>query len=158
MMEDEIYNANHQIQNCLGVRPVTFAYPCGQTFVGRGESAKSYIPLIARYFLAGRAVEDGCYNDPGRCDLANVSSSNMDGRTFETLQVMAETSVSAGAWGIFFSHDVGEGVSQSIHPKELDKFCGFLKNPGNKIWVDTVAAVAGWIQDERRLTMDFARI
>ena len=38
----------------LGVRMVTFAYPCGQKFVGRGRQLKSYVPLIAEKFLVGR--------------------------------------------------------------------------------------------------------
>src|SRR5436309_3602498 len=53
-MEKEILGANAAIRESLGVTPRTFAYPCGQTFVGRGADAKSYVPLVAKHFLAGR--------------------------------------------------------------------------------------------------------
>jgi peptidoglycan/xylan/chitin deacetylase (PgdA/CDA1 family) len=43
-MRQELVEANQQIYAALGVTPTTFAYPCGQKFVGRGESAKSTFP------------------------------------------------------------------------------------------------------------------
>jgi peptidoglycan/xylan/chitin deacetylase (PgdA/CDA1 family) len=46
-MAQNIDRANAEIQQLLGVRMVTFAYPCGQKFVGRGSQVKSYVPLIA---------------------------------------------------------------------------------------------------------------
>src|SRR5690606_38192340 len=55
-MERELLGANEVIERMLGFAPRTFAYPCGQTFVGRGEHHRSYVPLIARHFLAGRAA------------------------------------------------------------------------------------------------------
>jgi len=158
MMEDEIYGSNHQIQSCLGVKPVTFAYPCGQTFVGKGEDTKSYIPLISRYFLAGRGVMGDCFNEPARCDLANLASIGLDKRSFETIRTLAENAAASGEWAVFHAHDVGENGFQTINREELEKLCAFLKDAKNKFWVDTVAAVAGWIQDERRSAMDFARI
>jgi len=34
----------------------TFCYPCFCTDVGRGQSRKSYIPVVAKLFLVGRGV------------------------------------------------------------------------------------------------------
>lgn len=40
----------------LGVQRNTDTYPCYCTYVGRGESRKSYVPIVAKHFLAGRSV------------------------------------------------------------------------------------------------------
>ena len=46
-MRTELTKANEKIQELLGVMPSEFAYPCGQTFVGRGTNTKSYVPIIS---------------------------------------------------------------------------------------------------------------
>src|SRR5690606_40293713 len=40
-MRNELAEANRQIENLLGIDVNTFAYPCGQTFVGRGMKTQS---------------------------------------------------------------------------------------------------------------------
>ena len=46
-MRQELVEANRRITALLGVAPRTFAYPCGQTFVGRGHATRSYVPVVA---------------------------------------------------------------------------------------------------------------
>jgi peptidoglycan-N-acetylglucosamine deacetylase len=46
-IEQDILAANQQIEALLGVVPQTFAYPCGQTYVGRGVNLRSYVPVVA---------------------------------------------------------------------------------------------------------------
>jgi peptidoglycan/xylan/chitin deacetylase (PgdA/CDA1 family) len=53
-MMTELDSANRLIKERLGVHPVSFAYPCGQTFIGRGINVQSYVPLIAFLFESGR--------------------------------------------------------------------------------------------------------
>lgn len=49
----------------------TFAYPCYSTYIGRGASRQSYVPVVAKHFLAGRAAgELGFGNNPEYIDLA----------------------------------------------------------------------------------------
>ena len=55
-IRDELIEANKEIQNLLGVQCNVFAYPCGQTFVGRGKETKSYVPVIADLFFTGRGL------------------------------------------------------------------------------------------------------
>ena len=50
-MRKDIEDANDQIERLLGITPAVFAYPCGQTYVGRGAATKSYVPLVAELFL-----------------------------------------------------------------------------------------------------------
>ena len=63
-MAEQLDGANEQIRRMLGVTPKTFAYPCGQKFVGRGLDVRSYVPLVADRFLAGRGYLDESSNDP----------------------------------------------------------------------------------------------
>ncbi|MEX0601139.1 MAG: polysaccharide deacetylase family protein, partial [Rhodothermales bacterium] len=62
-MRHELTAANRRIEELLGVTPAVFAYPCGQTFVGRGVETLSYVPLVAELFLAGRGWLDEAPND-----------------------------------------------------------------------------------------------
>src|SRR5512137_968552 len=48
----EMTEANKSVQELVGVTPHTFAYPCGETYVGRGRNLKSYVPLVAELFRA----------------------------------------------------------------------------------------------------------
>jgi len=47
MMENELDSANRDTESLLGVKPTTFAYPCGEKFIGRGTETRSYVPLVA---------------------------------------------------------------------------------------------------------------
>src|ERR1035437_5749905 len=53
-MYTELDSASKIIKKDLGVEPTSFAYPCGMTFVGRGEKIKSYIPVVGSLFESGR--------------------------------------------------------------------------------------------------------
>ena len=81
-MRDELIEANRRIATLLGVTPRTFAYPCGQTFVGRGPGTQSYVPVVADLFLAGRGWRDEASNDPAFVDLAQTLGVEMDDRDF----------------------------------------------------------------------------
>ena len=47
-LDAELEQAGAEIKRITGVLPTTFAYPCGQTFVGRGPTTTSYVPLISQ--------------------------------------------------------------------------------------------------------------
>lgn len=47
------------------------------------KNTKSYVPLISKLFLSGRAWLDEGPNDPQFCDLAHPTGMEMDGKTFE---------------------------------------------------------------------------
>jgi peptidoglycan/xylan/chitin deacetylase (PgdA/CDA1 family) len=85
-MRYELQESNNIIERLLGVRPVSFAYPCGQKFVGRGRNLKSYVPLIAEEFLAGRGWMDEWSNDPAFCDMAQLMGVELDGKDFEQVK------------------------------------------------------------------------
>ena len=145
----ELDEANTAIEHLLGVRPTTFAYPCGQKFVGRGLSVKSYVPLVAERFIVGRGAFDEVANDPAFCDLAQVTGIDSDGLDFEQVEQLVDEAVADGRWLVLFGHEVGEPGRQTTFASTLEAFCRYAQDPANGLWVDTVAAVGEYIQEQR---------
>jgi len=54
-IEAELLEANRRLSELFGATPRSFAYPCGQDFVGIGAERRSYVPVVARHFLADEA-------------------------------------------------------------------------------------------------------
>ena len=143
-MEEELLTANDQLIELLGVTPTTFAYPCGQTFVGRGVGRQSYVPVVARHFLAGRGFRDEYYNRPEFVDLAKVGGTEMDGVPYEQLVAHIERAATNGQWVVFVGHDVllDPARRQTVTPETLTRLCAYCHDPANGVWLDTVATVA----------------
>jgi len=146
-MTDELDRASAEIVEMLGVRPVTFAYPCGQKFVGRGENVRSYVPLVASRFLAGRGWRDEGANDPAFCDPAQLMAMELDGLTFEQLKVLIEAACEKGFWLVLCGHEIGEGGRQTTRADTLRAFCEYALDPNNGLWVDTVANVTRYVAE-----------
>jgi peptidoglycan/xylan/chitin deacetylase (PgdA/CDA1 family) len=141
-MEAELVDANDRIEKLLGVRPTTFAYPCGQTYVGRGENLHSYIPLVAKHFLAGRLFMSEWHNDAAYCDLAQVFGISCDNHGFDTIRPLIEATVNDGGWLVLAGHDIGPHVSrQTTRISMLEALADYCREHP-EIWIDTVANVA----------------
>ena len=148
-MAAEIDQANSKIESLLGVRPVTYAYPCGLKYVGRGEHTRSCVPLVARRFLAGRGWRDEGANDPAFCDPAQLMTIELDGLSFKQLKVLVDETAKNGFWLVLCGHDIGPGGRQTTRVDTLRKFCDYARDPANGLWVDTVANVARYVRDRR---------
>lgn len=129
------------IQDLVGVRPRTFAYPCGQAFTGRGRHRQSYVPVIAERFLAGRGYGAEVGNAPDRCDLAHLDAYTIDGLDAGQLWSLVSAGMARGEWVILAGHDVGEDGPQTVCARELDAFCRRLV-ADDRVWVAPVAEVA----------------
>jgi peptidoglycan/xylan/chitin deacetylase (PgdA/CDA1 family) len=154
-MRQELVEANNIIENLLGVRPVSFAYPCGQKFVGRGQNLKSYIPLVAEQFLTGRGWMDEWANDPAFCDTANLMAMELDGKDFEQVKQLIDRTLTNGGWLIFCGHDIGKAGRQTTYSSTLKALCEYAQDPANGIWLDTVQAVANHIRKQRTDIREF---
>jgi peptidoglycan-N-acetylglucosamine deacetylase len=143
-MEEELLIANQQLTDLFGEVPRTFAYPCGQTFVGRGIGRQSYVPAVARHFLAGRGFRDEFYNRPEFVDLAKVGGTEMDGVPYDRLIAHIERAATNGQWVVLVGHDVllDETRRQTVTPETLRRLCEHCLDPANGIWLETVATVA----------------
>jgi len=148
-MERELLDANAEIERLLGVAPRTFAYPCGQTCVGRGEGRRSYVPLVAKHFRVGRGAFNDIPNDPTFCDLACVASVDLDGATSDDMRSLVEKTTTSGGWLVLFSHEIGNGGFQITSAETLEKICAFRTEAKNRIWIDTVRAVGEYVAGAR---------
>ncbi len=148
-MRAELKQASDAIERLLGVRPVSFAYPCGQKFVGRGRDLKSYIPLVAEQFLTGRGWMDEWANDPAFCDMAQLMAMELDGKSFEQVKQIVDRTLTNGGWLVFCGHDIGDGGRQVTLASTLKALCEYAQDPANGIWLDSVETIARYVLEQR---------
>jgi peptidoglycan/xylan/chitin deacetylase (PgdA/CDA1 family) len=148
-MRAELAEANARITQLLGVTPRTFAYPCGQTYVGRGRETRSYVPVVADLFLAGRGWLDEAANDPAVVDLAQTLGVEMDGKDFAQIRPLLDEARSRGAWLVLAGHDIGDDGRQTTRIAMLDALLPYASDPANGIWLATVGEVAAHIAARR---------
>jgi peptidoglycan-N-acetylglucosamine deacetylase len=148
----DIDRATREIEDLIGVRTRTFAYPCGQTFVGRGLETRSYVPVVAERFLAGRGWLGEGPNDPAFCDLAQLLGMEFDGLTFASFRTLIEQAAERGAWLVLCGHDVGESGRQTVLASTLEEVCRFASDPANGVWIDAVERIAGYILENRAVS------
>jgi peptidoglycan/xylan/chitin deacetylase (PgdA/CDA1 family) len=148
-LERDVTEASLFVSRELGREPSGFAYPCGQTFVGRGEGVRSYVPLVARLFRTGRLYMGEDSNDPAFCDLAQLMGVNLDGLSFEEVRPLLDKAVAEGRWLILAGHEIGEAGPQTTRAATLAAICRHAKDPANGIWLDTVEAVSGHVLRQR---------
>jgi peptidoglycan/xylan/chitin deacetylase (PgdA/CDA1 family) len=145
-MAGEIAGANKRIHDLLGVTPETFAYPCGNTFVGRGVDVKSYVPLVASQFVVGRLWQSEGANNPRTVDPAQALSREMDGKTFEELLPLLEDAKRSGKWLILAGHEMNQDGPQTTRLKTLDKLLKYVSDPKNGLWVAPVGVVGKYVR------------
>lgn len=148
-MNDELVEANNHIKTLLGVMPVSYAYTCGQTFVGRGLDARSYIPVVASLFLTGRSAYDETPNDPLFCDFAQLASFDMDAKSFDQLLPILEQTKKQGGWLILMGHEMNKDGAQTTRLDTLEKLIAFARAPENKLWNAPVVTIAKYVQQQR---------
>jgi beta-glucosidase len=147
-MREELLTANRVVKDNLGVEPVTFAYPCGQMFVGRGKQLKSYVPLVAELFAAGRGWLGEAPNDPAFCDFAQLLGMPMDNMEFDELRPVLDQVIENGLWLVLAGHDIGDAVErQTTRLSLLEPLLKYAREKG--VWVDTVAEVQRYVADRR---------
>ena len=125
----------------------TYAYTCYQTFVGRGASRQSYVPVIARHFLSGRGGgEYGIANPPELVDLActhGLATDRMSG--FEMIGLV-EALATQGQWVILVFHDI-DGSRLSVGNYDFGLLLDYLHRRSGEVWTAPVAEVARKIAD-----------
>ncbi len=149
-MEHELVETNDSIQTLLGVKAKNFAFPCGQTFVGRGMNTKSYVPVVAKLFLSGRGWLDEGPNDPAFCDFAQLTGMEMDGKDFDQVLPLITNAKETGKWLVLAGHELGDSGQQTTRLTMLKKLIEYAQNPTNNVWIAPVEIVAEYIKKERR--------
>jgi peptidoglycan/xylan/chitin deacetylase (PgdA/CDA1 family) len=149
MMAAQLDGASSEIESLLGVKPRTFAYPCGQKFVGRGRDVRSYVPLVAERFLVGRGYLDESANDPEIVDLAQAMGTPFDDMDFDRMKALVEDAAKDGRWVIFVGHEIGKRAFQVTDTAALEALCEYLKDPAHGIWLGSVAEIGAYVQEHR---------
>ena len=148
-MKAELVETSRQLEALLGVAPTTFAYPCGQTFGGRGEGKQSYAPLIAELFTSGRGWLDEAPADPLFCDLAEVSGMKMDDIDFEELLPVIEYARANNLWLVLVGHDTqAERGPQVTNLAFLEELCAYI-SAHEDVGAAPLAEVSAHIQTTR---------
>jgi len=142
-------SANKIIKQELGIVPVSFAFPCGQKFTGRGTNTKSYVPVIAGMFETGRGWLDEAPNEPSYCDLAQITGMELDGKSFEQVKKIIESAKATGKWLVFAGHEMGEGGDQTSLLSTIESICKYAMDPANEIWIDNVHNIAAYVKQKR---------
>ena len=150
MMEAELLEANRLIHSLLGVTPVSFAYPCGEMFVGRGLDAASYIPVIARHFKSGRGWLGETANDPAFCDLAHIRGREMDSKDFSEIRELIDQARENGYWLVLAGHEIGHSGKQTTRISMLEELLTYLQKESPEIWLAPVGEIAAYIEKQRR--------
>jgi peptidoglycan/xylan/chitin deacetylase (PgdA/CDA1 family) len=148
-MRYELVESNRRIKELLDVTAETFAYPCGQKFVGRGLDTRSYVPLVAGLFLAGRGWLDEVPNDPEFCDLAQLAGIEMDGKDFDQILPILERAKETGRWVVLAGHEIGEAGQQTTRVGMLEKLLPFARDPASGLWIAPVGTVARYLLEKR---------
>lgn len=149
-MKVELDSASRLIYDKLGVNPVSFAYPCGQTFISRGINTQSYVPLVALMFESGRGWLNEAPNIPSYCDFAQLNATELDGKSFEQVLKLIETAKAAGSWLILAGHEMNTEGVQTSRLETIEALCRYANDPVNGIWIDNIHNVASFIKEKRK--------
>jgi len=158
-MRTELTEANRQVQALLGVTPTSFAYPCGQSYVGRGVNLRSYIPLVAEMFKTGRGWLGESPNDPSFCDMAQLIGVPTDDMEFSQLKSTIDQAMQNGQWLVLAGHDIApSGPRQVTRMKMLEELCQYASDPKNGIWIDTIGNVASYVVKHRPALVELREV
>jgi peptidoglycan/xylan/chitin deacetylase (PgdA/CDA1 family) len=149
-MRSELVQANAEVSNLLGITPTAFAFPCGQTFVGRGTDTRSYVPLIAELFVSGRGWLDEGPNDPTFCDFAQLTGMESDGKDFDDIIPLLENARKNRHWIVFAGHEMGESGAQTTRFAMLKELIAYAQDPAHGIWIAPIGTIAQYVQQQRR--------
>jgi peptidoglycan/xylan/chitin deacetylase (PgdA/CDA1 family) len=157
-MREELIQANSEIEMLLGVKPIVFGYPCGQTYVGKGIYTQSYVPLISEMFIAGRGWMSEAPSDPFYVDLAQLTGMEMDGKEFEEILTLIEAASKNGQWLVLAGHETNDSGNQTTRLNMLRKLSQYVNDPKNGIWVAPIGTIAQYVKKIREATADTTNI
>ena len=120
----------------------TFCYPCYLTYVGRGVSRQSYVPIVAKHFLAARGGgEYGFANHPGGVDLHHVWSLDTALMSGYEMIGLVEELTSQGRWAVLTFHEI-EGRRLSVTGHDFEMLLGYLHRNRERILIAPMVEIA----------------
>ncbi|MGC9326050.1 MAG: polysaccharide deacetylase family protein, partial [Candidatus Hinthialibacter sp.] len=119
---------------------------------GRGETIKSYAPIVSQKFLTGRGWLDESSNDPWFCDFPQLLGMESDGKSFDELKKLVDRAAKERRWLILAGHEMGDSGNQTTLLSSLEKLFHYAQAPDSGIWIDTVASIAEYVHKVRSET------
>jgi peptidoglycan-N-acetylglucosamine deacetylase len=124
--------------------PYTFAYPCGETRIGK--TSESYVGLVAERFVAARGVEPRVA-DPLRDPLWLVPAHD-GAKSADELISLVERAVTEGGWLVLLFHGVGGDHLPAEREAHMALAEHLAKNQ-HRVWTDRFGAVAAHVRAHR---------
>src|SRR6478735_8708760 len=144
-MDAELAESIQQLRYLGQTGPLTFAYPCGSTWIG--EPPQSYVPSVEKSFVAARGIVRGVV-DPAHVQLFEVSSVMGDIGGSE-LVTWVERAVQSGGWVVFTFHGV-EGDNLSVSANAHEALLEYLHKNRAQIWTERFGTVAQYVKAHAR--------
>ncbi len=120
----------------------SFAYPCYMDHVGRGLTRQSYVPVVAKHFVAGRGGgEVGFCNHPYHCDLHAVAGLTCQQMTAPEMIGLCERALHQGRWCVLCFHGLSTG-RLGTPLNEFEELLEHLVARCESLWTAPVAVVA----------------
>ncbi len=147
-IEADILEAQRRIKAVFPTQEYTsYAYPCYESTVGKGVNRQSYVPIVARNFVAARAkgeLRGELANDPEYCDLHHLSSWPVERQPGALMVGLVEQATAAGLWGIFTIHGVQEG-HLPVGGTDFIELVDHLARRKDVVWTAPVAEIGAYI-------------
>jgi peptidoglycan/xylan/chitin deacetylase (PgdA/CDA1 family) len=143
-MEAELQE-NIGLLKSLGAKqePLTFAYPCGSTWIG--GSYESYTPLVKKHFVAARGTAP-TFADPATESFDNAPAVSGD-KSGEELVKMVQGAERDGTWLILMFHGVG-GDFMTVGLDAHEALLAYLEQHKD-IWTDTFVRISSYVMSHR---------
>lgn len=143
-MRAELEQTLSLLQGFGAPAPFTFAYPCGETRVGK--PAESYVPIVSELFLAARGVQ-ARLADPWQDSLLEVPA--FDGaREASELIALCERAEAEGAWLVLLFHGVG-GDHLAVGAEAHAALVEHLARRRDALWTENFRTVARHVHATR---------
>jgi len=150
-IEADILEAQRRIEEVItNQKKWTFCYPCWQDFVGKGETRRSYVPVVARHFIAARGSGEVA-NSPSACDLHYLWSWPVQRMSGAELIGLAERAATQNRWGLMTFHGIHQG-HLPVADVDFLELLAYLDGHRDRIWTAPVVEVAQHIVKWRAQT------
>ena len=146
-IEADALEAERRLNEALGSAQRTFAYPCYQDYVGDGLTRQSYVPIIAKHFIAARGRGEYA-NYPLTCSMTYLWSYPVEHMSGAAMIQLIERSRSLGQWCILAFHGIEIG-GLMVYKKDFLEVCDYLARDRGDIWIAPIIDIARRIIDWR---------
>jgi hypothetical protein len=141
-MEADLTEAERRLQELFPADGRSFAYPCYQSDIGEGLTRRSYVPLVAKLFVAGRTGgEYGFFNHPYNVDLHHLGGIAAERMPGTELVGLVERCVRRGHWAILAFHSI-DGGRLGINEFDFEELLDHLAESKDRIRTAPVAELA----------------